>query len=297
MSESGRASLANDAWTIRRLLTWASEDFQARGFESPRLEAELLLGHALGKTRIDLIVQSELVLNAGELDRFRELVRRRRTAEPSAYLLGNREFYGIRLRVDRRVLIPRPDTETLVKVALERSRPRSAHGHALDLCTGSGCVAIAFARSRTGWSVTGVDISEAALHVAEDNALRVGNILGLSFVRGDLFDALPARHFDLITANPPYIPSAEIPTLDATVRDFEPMLALDGGTDGLDVMRRIVQDAPEWLETDGILAVEINYNQGPAVQELLSKRGFVDVACNKDYGARDRVVSGRFPGR
>src|SRR5271157_5893843 len=145
MSESSQPSVASDGWTIRRLLTWATEDLKRRGFDSPRLEAELLLGHALGMTRIDLIVQPELVPRTDELDRFRELLRRRRAAEPTAYLLGQREFYGIAIRVDRRVLIPRPDTETLVQVALERSRPRSAHGQALDLCTGSGCVGIAFA--------------------------------------------------------------------------------------------------------------------------------------------------------
>jgi release factor glutamine methyltransferase len=291
---SSQPTTSNETWTIRRLLGWAAEDFRQRGLESPRLEAELLLGHALGMTRIDLIVKSDLVPNVAELNRFRDLVRRRRAAEPTAYLLGQREFYGIPMRVDRRVLIPRPDTETLVQVALERSRRRSAHGHALDLCTGSGCVAIAFARQRPGWSVTGVDISNETLQVAQDNALRVGNILGLAWQQGDLFDALAKRRFDLITANPPYIPSSVYGTLDPTVRDFEPKLALDGGEDGLDVTRRIVKDAPDWLEPDGILAVEIGYDQGAAVADLFAARGFADVACNRDYGGRDRVVSGRW---
>ncbi len=295
MNESSQASVASDVWTIRRLLGWATEDFQRRGLESPRLEAELLLGHALGMSRIDLIVQSGLILASGELDRIRELLRRRRSAEPTAYLLGKREFYGIPIRVDRRVLIPRPDTETLVQVAIERSRPRSAHGRALDLCTGSGCVAIAFAKHRMGWSMLGVDISEEALQVAEDNALRVGNIWGLAWLRSNLFEELPAQRFELITANPPYIPTAELATLDAGIRDFEPQLALDGGADGLDITRRIVQEAPDWLEPDGTLAIEIAFNQAAAVTEILNSRGFVDVTCNKDYGGRDRVVSGRWP--
>jgi len=296
MSESGQASFASDVWTIRRLLTWATEDFQRRGIESPRLEAELLLGHALAMKRIDLILQSGLVLSAGELDRIRELLRRRRASEPSAYLLGQREFYGIPIRVDRRVLIPRPDTETLVQVAIERSRSRSAYGRALDLCTGSGCVAIAFAKHRTGWSMLGTDSSEEALQVAEDNALRVGNIWGLAWLRSNLFEELPPQRFDLITANPPYIPTAEIPQLDATIRNFEPQLALDGGPDGLDIIRRIVHEAPKWLEPNAALAIEIAFNQAAAVTELLNARGFVDVACNKDYGSRDRVVSGRWAG-
>jgi release factor glutamine methyltransferase len=295
MSESGQASVASDVWTIRKILTWATDDFQRRGLESPRLEAELLLGHALGMTRIDLIVKSGQILGAGELDRIRELLRRRRSAEPTAYLLGQREFYGIPIRVDRRVLIPRPDTETLVQVAIERSRPRSAYGRALDLCTGSGCVAIAFAKHRTGWSMLGVDISEEALQVAENNALRVGNIWGLAWLRSNLFEELPAQRFDLITANPPYIPSEDLTTLDAGIRDFEPQLALDGGPDGLHITRRIVHEAPDWLEPNGAIAIEIGLTQAAAVTELLSTRGFVDVACNRDYGGRDRVISGRWP--
>ncbi len=292
---SGQSIASGDIWTIRRLLSWATEDFRQRGLGSPRLEAELLLGHALGMTRIDLILKSELAPESGELTRFRELVRRRRAAEPTAYLLGRREFYGIPIRVDRRVLVPRPDTETLVQVALERSRRRSAHGRALDLCTGSGCVAIAFARHRPGWSVTGVDVSNDALQVAEDNALRVGNILGLAWLAGDLFEPLSPRRFDLITANPPYIPTATYLALEATIREFEPRLALDGGSDGLDVTRRIVRDAPEWLEHDAMLAVEIAFDQAQAVTELFQKSGFVDVDCERDYGGRDRVVSGRWP--
>ena len=292
---SGQSIASGDIWTIRRLLSWATEDFRQRGLGSPRLEAELLLGHALGMTRIDLILKSELAPKSSELTRFRELVRRRRAAEPTAYLLGQREFYGIPIRVDRRVLVPRPDTETLVQVALERSRRRSAYGGALDLCTGSGCVAIAFARHRPGWSVMGVNVSIDALQVAEDNALRVGNILGLAWLEGDLFEPLTSRRFDLITANPPYIPSATYLTLEATIRDFEPRLALDGGADGLDITRRIVQDAPGWLEHDAILAVEVAFDQAQTVTELFQKSGFVDVDCEKDYGGRDRVVSGRWP--
>ena len=291
---SSQPSPSGDIWTIRKLLQWATEDFRQRDIESPRLEAELLLGHALGMTRIDLILKSESAPKTAELARFRDLVRRRRTAEPTAYLLGQREFYGIPIRVDRRVLVPRPDTETLVQVALDRTRHRSAYGRALDLCTGSGCVAIALARQRISWNVTGVDVSSDALRVAEDNALRVGNILGLAWCEGDLFQPLTPARFDLITANPPYIPTSVYETLDPTVREFEPRLALDGGDDGLDVTRRIVHEAPDWLENEAILAVEIAYDQAASVVQLFQSRGLVDVTCNKDYGGRDRVVSGRW---
>jgi release factor glutamine methyltransferase len=292
--ESTDASVAPEPWSIRRLLLWAAEDFQKRGFEAPRLEAELLLGHALAKSRIELITQFDFVPEQQQLNMFRELVRRRRQQEPTAYLLGQREFYGLLMQVDPRVLIPRPDTETLVEVALQRSRQWYAHGQALDLCTGSGCIALAFLHQRPGWRMIGADISADALQVAERNALRLGKIVEVSWVKSDLFTALPKQRFDLITANPPYIPSAEVLCLQPTILDYEPRIALDGGTDGLDVTRRIVEQAPAWLTPGGALALEIGCDQGPIVEALLREGGFSEVMIHRDYGSRDRVVSGRF---
>jgi len=292
MNENTGTSAIPEQWSIRRLLLWATEDFQKRGFESPRLEAELLLGHALSKSRIELITQSDFVPDGQELHLFRELVRRRRSNEPTAYLLGQREFYGLPIQVDQRVLIPRPDTETLVEVALQRTRKWYAYGHALDLCTGSGCVALAFMHQRPGWLVTGADVSEQALRVAEDNALRLGKTLGVAWVQSDLYASVPTQRFDLITANPPYIPSAEVLRLQPTILDFEPRLALDGGPDGLEVTRRIIQQAPSWLTCGGALAIEIGYDQGPTVESLFREFGFSDVNLHKDYGSRHRVVSG-----
>lgn len=286
----------SETWTIRRLVVWATQDFQSRGFDSPRLDAELLLGHALGKTRIEIILEGDRPLHKDELDGFRELVKRRRSGEPTAYLLGAREFYGTSFEVDANVLIPRPDTETLVEVGLERTKERSETGVAIDLCTGSGCVAIAFGLARRGWTITGVDLSASAVEVARRNATRAGLQTGVTFEVGDLFAPLPrGLSVQLITANPPYIPSDVIPTLDIGIRNFEPRLALDGGTDGLAVTRRIIQAAPQWLEPDGILAFEIGYDQGPLACELMQRGGFVDVHTNRDYGGQDRVVSGRKP--
>jgi len=273
---------------------WATDDFRSRGFDSPRLDAELLLGHALGKSRIEIILEGERPLEKAELDRFRELVRRRRTGEPTAQLLGKKEFYGALLEVDKNVLIPRPDTEILVDVALERTNLSESEGAAIDLCTGSGCVAIAFALKRRGWTVCGVDLSPEAVGVARRNALRVGLESGIEFVIGDLFAALPAvTPVNLVTANPPYIPTEVIPTLDIGIREFEPRLALDGGPDGLVVTRRIVSDAVGRLALDGVLALEIGYDQGPVVAELMRAAGYADVQLRRDYGGHDRVVSGR----
>lgn len=284
-----------DVWSIRRVLAWAADDLKRRGNDGARLDVELLLGRVLGLDRIGLIMQSERPLAAAELARFRELFKRRRAGEPVAYLLGEREFYGISLRVDARVLIPRPDSERLVEVALERTRPRSMRGFALDLCTGSGCIAIAFARQRPTWSVTASDISADAVALARDNAQRTGAVRNLRVVLGSLFAAVAGQRFALITANPPYIATAELAELPVDVRDFEPKLALDGGADGLDLVREIAALAPDHLAPDGVLALEIGADQGPRTVEILQSRGYRDVQLARDLGGRDRVVSGYGP--
>lgn len=285
-----------ETWSVRRLVVWATDDFRNRGFDSPRLDAELLLGHALGKTRIEIILDGDRPLDKSELDRFRELVKRRRSGEPTAYLLGKREFYGTTFEVDSNVLIPRPDTETLVEVALDRTKDRAEQGVALDLCTGSGCIAIAFALARRGWTVRGVDLSPTAIEVARRNAEHAALTTGIDFRVGDLFASVDdGLRLHVITANPPYIPTDVIPTLDIGIRGFEPRLALDGGADGLVVTRRIIEEAPRWLEPAGVLAFEIGYDQAPTAVELMTAAGFVEVRVNRDYGGLDRVVSGQLP--
>jgi release factor glutamine methyltransferase len=291
----GASAAASDVWSVRRVLAWAADDLKKRGNDTGRLDVELLLGRVLGLDRIGLIMHSEKPLAPAELGQFRELFKRRRAGEPVAYLLGEREFFGLSFSVDRRVLIPRPDSERLVEVALERTRARSMHGSALDLCTGSGCIAIAFARQRPTWNVTASDISRDALQVAEHNALRTGAIRNLGFAQGNLLEPFRECRFDLITGNPPYIAAPELESLPVDVRDFEPRLALDGGPDGLDLVRSIVMKAPEHLTTGGLLALEIGADQGPATEALLRDRGFVDVQIARDLGGRDRVVSGYGP--
>lgn len=281
-------------WTVEALLRWATDDFRSRGLENPRLDAEVLLAHALATTRIQLLIDAKRPMEATELGRFRELVKRRRAREPVAYLRGEREFYGRVFKVDRRVLIPRPDTETLVTVALQRTRACSMSMRALDLCTGSGCVAIPLARERPTSSVTGSDLSRDALSVARDNALRLG-AYNLAFVAGDLFAPVAGRRFDVITANPPYIATRELDGLQPDIKSFEPRLALDGGEDGLTLLRRIVAEASGHLVAGGVLAVEIGSDEGPAVRALFEGAGFTAVEIARDYGRLERVVSGVRP--
>jgi release factor glutamine methyltransferase len=278
------------------VLAWAAEDLKKRGTSSPRLDAELLLAKVLSSDRVGLIVDADRPLAKDELARYRELHQRRRAGEPVAYLLGVREFYGRPFRVDRRVLIPRPDTEHLVEVALARTRALSLSARVLDLCTGSGCVAVTLARERPTTRVRGADISPDALTVAAENALRLG-AYNVGFVLSDLFAAFRSGRdrFDLITANPPYIADAEIPALTVDIRDYEPRLALGGGRDGLDIVRRIVTGAPAFLAADGVLAMEIGSDQGPAAREILTGLGYREVSVQRDYAGLDRVVSARAP--
>jgi release factor glutamine methyltransferase len=279
-------------WTIEAVLRWATDDFRARGVESPRLDAELLLGRVLSCGRIQLIADARRVLGAGELAGFRELVKRRRAREPTAYILGEREFYGRMFRVDRRVLIPRPDTETLVEVALERTRDRSMSMRALDLCTGSGCVAITLARERRTSLFVATDVSGDALDVARDNALRLG-AYNVAFRKGDLFAAVdPSMRFDLVTANPPYIVEAEMSGLQPEIRDYEPPGALAGGVDGLAVVRPIVAQSRAHLASAGRLVLEVGFGEAAEAAALLDAAGFEQVEVRRDYGRVERVVSG-----
>lgn len=284
-----------DSWSIASVLRWATEDFARRGNPSPRVDSELLLSHVLGVDRVRLVLDSQRPLTPPELAAFRELIVRRRRGEPVAYIRGEREFYGLRFVVDRRVLVPRPDTEMLVEVALERSRRRALYGRLLDLCTGSGCVALAFAHERRTWRITGVDVSSDALELARENASRLGSVWGLRWLCGDLFAPLsPSERFELVTANPPYIPAGELAGLDRDVRDFEPRLALDGGPDGLALVRRIAEGARSFLAPGGVLALEVGHDQAERAEAVLAAAGFTDLSRKRDYGGHERVVSGVF---
>jgi release factor glutamine methyltransferase len=289
-----------EVWTIGRVVRWAADDFRTRGIENPRLEAELLLASALGLERMRVIIEPERPLVGNELARYRDMIQRRRKGEPVAYILGQREFYGRVFKVDRRVLVPRPDTEILVEVALARTARCSMSARVLDLCTGSGCVAITLAAERPTLRIDAVDLSADAIAVARENAIRLGAVFPIRWLLGDLFAPIrgsaaasaDAEGYDLMTANPPYIPESEIATLPADIRAFEPHAALSGGADGLEVTRRIVREAPRFLGASGVLAVEIGSGQGDQVAGLFVEAGFVDVQRKRDYGGHERVVSG-----
>ena len=287
---------SNDAWTVQKAVLWATDDFRKKGIPTPRLEAELLLSYVLGLDRVQLIVQSQKPLADAELMRFRQAIVRRRSGEPLAYIVGHREFYGRRFSVDRRVLIPRPDTEILVETALSLTKHRALFGRALDVCTGSGIVAISFAKARPTWQVTATDLSEEALSVARKNALAHGALWGMRFLPGDLFSPLAqGERFEIILSNPPYIPDGEIAALDAHVRDFEPTMALAGGTDGLRFYPVLAENARRLLIPGGVLAVEVGVGQAAQVEEIFLRCGLIEAERFVDYGGHERVVCARAP--
>ncbi|HEY6007164.1 MAG TPA: peptide chain release factor N(5)-glutamine methyltransferase [Geobacteraceae bacterium] len=279
-----------EIWTIRRVLEWTKGYLAEKGVENARLEAEWLLAAATGHDRVGLYVNFDQPLTEAELAVCRGAVVRRARREPLQYILGSQEFCGLEFAVTPAVLIPRHDTEVLVEEARKRA---AATARVLDIGVGSGCIAVALAKTLPQAEVWGVEQSTAALEVAEGNAARHG--VRLTLFEGSLFEPFGEARFDLILSNPPYIPTADLETLQPEVRDYEPRAALDGGMDGLDYYRRIVPAAPEHLETGGWLIVEVGLGQAEAVRGMLATAGFTDTFTSRDPGGIERVVGGRLP--
>lgn len=253
------------------------------------LDNRILLCHALGLTRVALITQSERQLSADEALRLTALVARRLAGEPIAYIVGQREFFGLSFEVSDAVLIPRPDTELLVELALERLAAVPARAHLLDMGTGSGAIAVSVAHSRPATHVTALDVSDAALAVARRNAARHG--AAITFLASDWYAALGERRFEIIVANPPYIASGDRHLAEGDLR-FEPAGALTDHADGLAALRRIVAGASAHLAPPGWLLLEHGYDQAGAVRDLLAQHGFQQVRSWTDLAGIERVSGG-----
>lgn len=281
-----------DVWTIRKVLDWTRGHFDKQAIDAPRLTAELLLAHVLSTTRVKLFMDLDRPLTKEELTTYRGLIQRRLSHEPTQYLVGHKEFYGRRFTVDARVLIPRSETELLVEAGLQ-VLPKDTPARVLDVCTGSGCIAVSIAAERPSASVWASDVSPDALEVATTNAEALGVSSRVTFFLGSLLDPVPAdARFDLVVSNPPYIPTKELPALDPEVRK-EPRLALDGGDDGLAVIRPLVAAAAPRLNPGGWLALEIAEDQGARVKAVLEGAGLTDVRIEKDLARHERLVLGR----
>jgi release factor glutamine methyltransferase len=281
-------------WTILDLVRATTSYFESRHIQPARLTAELLLAHALKVRRLDLYLRYDQPCTDQERENYRELVRRRAKNEPCQYIIGQAEFWSLPLRVCPGVFIPRPDTEVLVEEvvsAVKARHPKGAGLSLVDLCTGSGAIALALKKELPEARVVAVERDEVPFAVATENAAALK--LEIELFRGDLFAPLAGQQFDVIVSNPPYITSGEIPELPKEVRDYEPHLALDGGADGLDPARRILSEASTFLRPEGVGMVlfEISPEQGELSRRLVEEAGFF-ATMRKDYEGRDRAAIG-----
>lgn len=278
-----------EIWRIDTILKWTRQYFGEKGVENPRLDAEVLLSHVLEKDRLYLYVHFDQPLEEKELTAFRAAVKKRAARLPVAYITGSKEFMGLDFQVTPAVLIPRPDTEILVETALNLLA-EVENPELLDIGTGSGAICISMLANLQTAKGTTVDISPEALIVAKSNADKHQVTERLTFCLGDLFAPVGGQKFHAILSNPPYIPEADIMQLTPEVKQ-EPNLALDGGADGLNFYRRIIQEGRSYLATGGFIAMEVGMDQAPLVAAMAEKTGFFKVsAIIKDYGGIERVV-------
>lgn len=300
------ASAGRDrTWTVLELLTWTTEYFKRSGIESARLDAEVLLAHALETERLRLYIDYEKPVLQEERDAYRVLVQRRAQERiPVSQLLGEREFWSLGFKVTKDVLTPRPETETLVEWALSKAKggsqeaaqvpEREGKPRILEIGTGSGAIALALASELPHAELIATDLSPAALQIAAENAdeLRMGE--RIRFVEGDLFEPVAKEKFDLIVSNPPYVARADEGSLPPELA-HEPEMALFAGADGLDVIRRLVAEAGDHLSSGGWLGIELSPEQADEVEGLFSEAGFTEMERRFDLASRPRVVAGRWP--
>ena len=283
----------------KELYLYGAEKLKNAGVPEAELDARLLLEAVCHTTRNDMLLYPDKEVDEKQKENYVNRIRKREKRIPLQYILGKQEFMGMEFYVNKDVLIPRQDTEILVEEAMKHLHDGM---HILDVCTGSGCILISLLHYSNDCQGVGIDISEAALAVAKENAARLlednkeehmGDQQKISFWEGDLFDALPEMDkFDIIVSNPPYIETKVLQTLEPEVSHHEPLLALDGKEDGLYFYRRIVSESKEYLNESGMLLFEIGYDQGQEVSDMMKEAGFSDVCVIKDLARNDRVVYG-----
>lgn len=278
-------------WRVLDLIQWTTEYFKRYDILSPRLDAELLLSHVLGTSRLQLYLKFEMPVFPEHLSAFRELIKKRAAYAPVSYLTSCKEFFSLDFYVDSRVLIPRPETEVLVESVLQA---QDSPCKLIDIGTGSGAIAISLAVNRPEWEMIATDISADALEIAQKNAVAHKCADRLTFLQGSLFEpleGLPDTQLDWIVSNPPYVSTAEYPFLSPDVRDHEPETALLGGANGLDVITDILEGAPRFLKPGGRIGLEIGHNHSQNVQDIIQfNSAYGGCHVIKDYSGVERVV-------
>lgn len=281
--------MSTETWTLGRLLQWTTTFLTDKQADSPRLDAEVLLAHILNVPRIALYTRFDEVASDETRARYRQLVKQRVEGTPVAYLVGFKEFYNLRFAVTPAVLIPRPETELVVMEAIRLAKTISTP-RVVDVGTGSGVMAITMARFVPAADVTAIDLSPDALAVAQQNAQTLGVASRIRFLQGDLLTPVAGEKFDLVMSNPPYIPSEVMSTLSESVKKYEPHLALDGGSGGLQVIEKLADQACNHLKPGGHLVLEIGFDQGKTVPALLQKLGYQAVNVQIDHAGHPRIV-------
>jgi len=294
------ATTSADGWTVMRLLNWTTDFFRKRGSESPRLDAEVLLAHARNCARIELYTAFDTEPTEEQREAFREMVKRRGDGAPVAYLVGYREFYSLRMRVNESVLIPRPETEHVVIEALDHAKLMLATNPAarlnvVDVGTGSGAIAIAIAKHQPAADVTAIDVSAEALEIARWNAAQLGVTDKVHFIQGDLLTPLAEEPtIDILVSNPPYVSESEYEELDQTVRDFEPKTALVSGPKGTELIAKLLEQSKTRLKNGGRVIVELSPMIADEVAGLVkSQGGFSEPKFIKDLSGMRRLISVR----
>ena len=296
--------LMKKIFSVNDALRWAGRHLSINNIPDPAMDAEYLLAHVIGCQRKDLLIHPEKIISESEMNRFREFVERRRKREPVQYITGEVEFRGLIFRVNKDVLIPRPETELLVEEVINSVKEKSESKGGrdvtiLDLCTGSGCIAISIAKELPYCRVYAVDISEKALDKAIENAERFGVGDRVIFSQGDLYEAIEHMgldgEIDIIVSNPPYVSEKDMEQLQPEIKDYEPAQSLYGGENGLDYYRRIIEDAACYLSNNGLLIMELGFGQADNVKDLLEQAGvFSNIEIKKDLAGIDRVIKAAF---
>lgn len=282
--------------TVLEVIQKSGEFLERKGVESPRLQIELLLERVLQLPRLELYLNFERPITDKELGKLRDCVRRRGQREPLQHILGSTSFCGLEIKVGPQALVPRPETESLAELAWKRLWRLENAGDCpapkvLEIGVGTGCLSIAIATNAPKASVVGVDCSAEALALARENVNACGLEARVSLLESDVFAALPdGEEFDLIVSNPPYIPRAEIDTLEPEVRDHDPRAALDGGEDGLDFYRLLAEHGAIWLRPTGVMALEFGDGQGPALRDLFAAHGWLVDAVERDLADQERFI-------
>ncbi len=292
-----RSASADSDWTVRRILRWTTDYLETRGVEAARLEAELLCAHARRCPRIRLYTDYDVPLTETERSRMREAVRRRAAREPLAYIIGEREFYGRTFHVVPGVLIPRPETETLIDLALEQI-PDDRPAHLVEAGFGSGCIAVTLAVQKPQCRVTACDISAVCGDVARQNAARFGVADRIRFLHADASAALadiPDASVDGFLSNPPYVRTDELDRLQPEVAQYEPREALVSGPDGLDLIRQLIPHAARILRPSGWIGLECDPAQCRTIQALLTEHGLAAPTIFQDFRGTDRIVTAQRP--